>query len=325
MNESGNCQECSDWWKGYDKNILGWMTKPDKYPTKESTNFSVLAPVPPDGRCINNSEILLPCKLSFSFLIQAFDYGKYQYVQNYWSKEMTRTYLRTCCFGGDLITDLLENGNETTLPDLWQRHEEHGVELENFPDAPMHMQFLGITKHLLGNVDRLFNNNKKIFREFCRIISAHLQCGKDVNIDWCNLGEFSANAAISAVGWQSDQYLAYAWLSLVYFGLIEDYGNEIDNDRREAFQRVFVFWFMLLSALFTNNTCNAQFVDDFIRLFLSACICYGEATIKIVSATTKKRKSIGKAAFFEDTSNYFSLLNLKTLIEGFGSVQNLWE
>jgi hypothetical protein len=165
----------------------------------------------------------------------------------------------------------------------------------------------------------------KIFREFCGIISAHLQCGKDVSIDWCNLGEFSDNAAISTVGWQSDQYLAYARLSLVYFGLIEDYGNEIDNDQRKAFQRVFVFWFVLLSALFTNNTCNAQFVDDCVRLFLSACICYGEATIKIVSATTKKRKSIGKAAFFEDTSNYFSLLNLKTLIERFGSVQNLWE
>ena len=60
-------------------------------------------------------------------------------------------------------------------------------------------------------------------------------------------------------------------------------------------------WFVLLSALFTNNTCNAQFVDDCVRLFLSACICYGEATIKIVSAATKKRKSIGKAAFFEDT------------------------
>ena len=67
MNESGNCQEFSDWQKGYDKNILGQMTKPDKYPTKESTNFGVLAPVPPDGRCINNSKILPPCKLSFSF------------------------------------------------------------------------------------------------------------------------------------------------------------------------------------------------------------------------------------------------------------------
>ena len=33
--------------KDNDKNMLGWMTKPDKYPTKESTNFSVLAPIPP--------------------------------------------------------------------------------------------------------------------------------------------------------------------------------------------------------------------------------------------------------------------------------------
>ncbi len=39
----------------------------------------------------------------------------------------------------------------------------------------------------------------------------------------------------------------------------------------------------------------------------------------------KKGKNRGKAAFFKDTSNYFSLLNLKSLIERFGPLRNLWK
>ena len=58
----------------------------------------------------------------------------------------------------------------------------------------------------------------------------------------------------------------------MYFGLIEEYGDKVDNDRRKAFQWVFVFWFMLLSALFTENKCNARFVDDSVKLFLAACM-----------------------------------------------------
>jgi hypothetical protein len=39
----------------------------------------------------------------------------------------------------------------------------------------------------------------------------------------------------------------------------------------------------------------------------------------------KKGKRRCEAAFFKDISNYFSLLNLKSLIERFGSLRNLWE
>jgi hypothetical protein len=42
-------------------------------------------------------------------------------------------------------------------------------------------------------------------------------------------------------------------------------------------------------------------------------------------SSAKKGKRRFEAAFFKDTSNYFSLLNLKYLIERFGSLRNLWE
>ena len=53
------------------------------------------------------------------------------------------------------------------------------------------------------------------------------------------------------------------------FGLIEKYGDKIDNDQRKAFQKVLDFCFMLLSALFTEHKCYARFVDDCVKLFLS--------------------------------------------------------
>ncbi len=90
------------------------------YPTKIYTDLSDLAPSPPDGRCITDSNSLPPCKLSFFFLTKAFEYGKYQHLQEKdWTQAMTNVYLRSCCVGGDLIKDLIENGNKITLPDLW--------------------------------------------------------------------------------------------------------------------------------------------------------------------------------------------------------------
>jgi hypothetical protein len=43
------------------------------------------------------------------------------------------------------------------------------------------------------------------------------------------------------------------------------------------------------------------------------------------NSSAKKGKRRREADFFKDTSNYSSLFNLKSLIERFGSLRNLWE
>jgi hypothetical protein len=61
-------------------------------------------------------------------------------------------------------------------------------------------------------------------------------------------------------------------------------------------------------------------------VFLSSCVCYGMSTKKATkNSSAKKGKKRCEAAFFKDTSNYFSLLNLKSLFERFGFLRNLWE
>jgi hypothetical protein len=54
------------------------------------------------------------------------------------------------------------NAPETiiSLPVLRLQHKELGIKMEQFSDAPMHMLFLGVTKHLMAHVDRLFGGKK---------------------------------------------------------------------------------------------------------------------------------------------------------------------
>jgi hypothetical protein len=47
-----------------------------------------------------------------------------------------------------------------TPPVLWLQHKELGIKLEQFSDALMQMLFLGVTKHLMAHVDRLFGEKK---------------------------------------------------------------------------------------------------------------------------------------------------------------------
>jgi hypothetical protein len=67
-----------------------------------------------------------------------------------------------------LILNLIWNVDQAVPHDLWLRHEEYGLQIENFSDAPMHFLFLGITKHLLANVERLFNKKKSTIKSFAQ-------------------------------------------------------------------------------------------------------------------------------------------------------------
>jgi hypothetical protein len=50
-----------------------------------------------------------------------------------------------------------------TTPVLWLQHKELGIKMEHFSDAPMHMLFLGLTKHSMAHVDCLFGNKNLNF------------------------------------------------------------------------------------------------------------------------------------------------------------------
>ena len=311
-----HCPTCSDWWID-DRNKNGWSKKPCSYPSPSSTSFETSTPIPPQGRDISDETNLPPCKILFSFLLQAYEYAKYHYLQkNGWTQNMTKTYLCTCCFSGEIIEQFLTGANEVKQndsqesilqpPNLWREHEWLDIKIKHFADAPMHMLFLGVTKHLLAHVERLFGNKNSTFQIFSGIISQHIKFGRNISLDWCPIVDFADGDLLTTTGWQSTQYVAFSRLSLVYFGLIEDF-HEIDTRKQKSFQQVFVLWFKLISSLFTNNECNKEIVDDCVRLFLSSCICYGNSTKKVpnnkgdVNEEKKKLKGHKSEAVFLKT------------------------
>jgi hypothetical protein len=139
----------------------------------------------------------------------------------------------------------------------------------------------------------------------------HIKFGKGISLDWCPIADFADTDSISTTGWQSAQYIVFSHLSLVYFGLVEDFDNIIDRANVKTFQQVFFVWFLLILSLFLEYVCNPELVDDYVRLLLSSCVFYGMSTIKVTkNSSAKKEKRRYEAAFFKNTSNYFSLLNL---------------
>ncbi len=177
----------------------------------------------------------------------------------------------------------------------------------------MHMLFLGVTKHLMAHVDRLFGNKNLIFWTFCRIISKHIEFSKDISLKWCPIAGFAEAESISTTDWQSAQYVAFSRLLLVYFGLLEDFKNDFDETKFKTFWQVFVLWFLLISTLFLENVPHPDLVDDYIRLFLSSCVCYGIST-KIIPKTihTKKGKK-GRSSFLQRDIKLFQFAQLEVL------------
>ncbi len=96
------CRKCSDWLIGYNNNT-GWILKPSDYPSVSCTSFEESATSPLQGREITNQTLLAPCKISFSFLLQAYEYAKFQFLRkDGWTQPMTKVYLWTCCMSGDV-------------------------------------------------------------------------------------------------------------------------------------------------------------------------------------------------------------------------------
>ncbi len=90
------CEKCFDWLMDYNSNT-GWILKPSFYPTVSCTSFEESAPSPPQGQEITNQTLLAPCKISFSFLLQAYKNAKFQFLRkDGLTQAMTKVYLCTC-------------------------------------------------------------------------------------------------------------------------------------------------------------------------------------------------------------------------------------
>ena len=362
------CEMCADWWEDHDDNRLGWFPKLAKYPSVNDDDGSNDQPQAPAGQELTEDDMIPPVKISFDFLLKAFYFAKYHFLRKGgWPQDKMKDYLRSCSFHGGLIDAMIEaltekKSNPTSSfdispPDIWEKAVELGIKFSDFVDTPMHMMFLGVVKHNMGHIERLFHGKKQIFANFCRMTSTHLEVCSKQSITWCRTMPFHNAKTVSPTGWMSDQYHAFARLSLIYFGVLEDFEDELDTDALVAFKQMVVIWFCLLSTLFEDGDTDTVLVDHYVKLFLSACCCYGKEStrdawdakkkLKEKKTTQKKKTRTGKRkrptttkkkatkenkkgnknkeVYFGQTTNYYSLLNLAQLIQTRGSLRSLWE
>ena len=376
LDKQEKCELCADWWEDHDVNRLGWFPKPEKYPSVNDHDGSHNQPKAPKGRGLSQEVMIPPVKISFDFLLQAFHFAKYHFLrEGGWSQGEIEDYLRSCSFHGGLIKTMIEalaemkndptSSYDISPPEVWTKAVELGIKFADFVDTPMHMIFLGVVKHNMGHIERLFHGKKEIFKKFCKMTSTHLDVCSKKSITWCRTMPFHNATSVTPTGWMSDQYHAFARLSLIYFGVLEDFEDELDSEALVAFKQMVVIWFCLLSNLFEDGDTDTVAVDHYVKLFLSACCSYGKKTTRDVlnakkksNGTTRKRKRASKKkvstgtkkktltgnktnpktakkppmkgnknkeVYFGQTTNYFSLLNLASLIRTRGSLRSLWE
>ncbi len=70
--------------------------------------------------------------------------------------------------------------------------------------------------------------------------------------------------------------------------------------------------FLLISSLFLENVSHPDLVDDYIRPFLSSCVCYGISTNKNLITFTQKRKK-GQSSFLQRHFKIFHFAQLGVL------------
>ena len=113
---------------------------------------------------------------------------------------------------------------------------------------------------------------------------------------------------------------AFARVLLFQFSPLDE--NSTLNPHEDAyaaiksFRNVLVLWFCLCANSFANESASATKLDHLVRMFLSACVDYDRNAVP--------EEGNGNV-FFIKTPNFYSILNIKELVEKFGSIRYLWE
>ena len=365
------CEEpCLDW----------WAPGRDGVHTEDRTTYPI---EPADVNMEDPTKDLHSVKLSFPLVENAINSLQIWYVSSTLVSKtkkivLSKKYLQMIGFspksGVDLIRDF-ELGilpiESESYPMILKEYKKVDIQLKKFGTIPMHLMSLGVQKSLLKELPNIVNRRKtaqnKLWYSFTEVMQNSQRLINTLSVDWCLSMSFSGKDKhdLGTVGWRSDHYVAFTRLSLFHFGGL----NEIDIpvERKivlQAFKRVHVVWFCLVSCVLTedpDSKVSPTRIGDLVRLFLSSCTYLWQSTRLIdeeegeeegeeedeeegeeegpQQPTKKKRKNGSKKGpqqptkkkkktdvpFFANKSNYFSLLNIEEMIRYFGDMAGSWE
>lgn len=330
------CNYCDDWWTS--TAIIGG----DIYPYKPGDKL------PEDFPPVVN--------LTFKMMKEAA-----QIVQEYKatcgkraSKKEAKIYLALCCVAEKLAKEIVDKiwadpglNLDAELPELWLKAEHYGIDLHTFVGLPMHGMTLGVEKALIPQVHCIFDRRKTAenvaWKAFLAAVRGNQESLKAVYMDWCVSMPFSGKekAKMATANWQSEHYLAFTRLSLVHLGPLAVISEDMPGNKVplfKAFQAMRVLWFCVMSHAFSDDKVPSRVVDDYIKLFLSACNRFHMQVQKLrnrgqVEAEDQDQTDTendveqagGKTPFFISKVNFLNLLNVSEAIDIYGSMRDIWE
>ena len=239
------------------------------------------------------------------------------------SKDQAKKYLQLCgvakTLAETLIAEIFSNEDgevdlSNMLPELWKLHELYKVDLEDFASLPMHMCALGIEKALIPLLKRIFNLRSVIHQYVYNGLVSTLRKNQKklstISVDWLMAMPFTGKESgkIGTSTWNSEHYVAFTRISLVQFSKMDtivsavssnDDGQDKDFlDLCKAFKSVRVLWFCLMSRVFADEKVSSDIIDDYVKLFLSACTRLDElfqAVLKKKAEAAAKKKAVDAA------------------------------
>ena len=330
--ELPQCPHCTDWWSD--------SYKGETYPIRPSFNMLNSE----RDKC--SSDFKVPSvELSYEmiekYLHEVYDWNRLHHREK-GAGLVVAWCLKLICIGyPDSIYKDLRNSsaNGTPLedtpsyPEIMKNYKKLGIGLSMFPPAVMHLFFLGVTKTNLKQSKRLRVHAKmtatqrfwNTFRESVKTTQKELQKNA---LTWLNNMSFNVesedNKKLTPTGWMSNHCVGWMRVSLYQF-------RSLDKSRNNAcppwcipavhsYRRLSVLWFCICANLFADCGASPLEIDHLIRMFLSACHEYD-----VYADNSKKNSAKKYDIFFEKTPNYYSLLNIKSTLEMYGSLRHIWE
>ena len=243
-----------------------------------------------------SSETHIIAKLSFKWFNDAAriaqDYAVSVGFKDLSSRERTpyksriEVFLKKSGYPPTLVETLikaLQNGidiiKSDMLPKIWKFCDQHGISLDQFPNLPMHMIFLGIEKNIMSQTPVIYDrkrckSERTNWTDLTDDMNRVRKAVNNLSLEWCMSMPFTGSLGVGSAGWESEHYVGFCRVSLVSFAQLDSACNDVEEKTKRillAFKTARVLWFCLVSRVMADEKVDSTEVDRYATLFLSAC------------------------------------------------------
>ena len=289
---------------------------PEKYPRTCDNN----SPNAPNHRSVDE-RFVLPCKLSYKWLMQAVAFAAHNVQVGCWKNKGTMTtYLQVCSVPEKVREDLwkdlqaaqvrgTEIDEQMLYPDIWRST----ICMSAFIECGMHHIFRGVVKDCIV-VMNAFMTHHNLYASFERAINPYLQELKRLRLTWCHVKTFPMTL------WQAEDELGFAriqqFVYAVFFTNVFSLPMNSNTNKESilALKMIINALSVMVHGLMTPRDTSTYFIDRHVKVFLSCCHKFCQAYY-----------SDGVTEFWSTTANFPLLLNLAEQVKNHGRLRWYWD